>query len=78
MANGDIPITGGAPKGRGDHAAFTLNCVGSSSDDKDHLVVRTKGKKLHIRVDNGAGKIFDEDLESPGWTLEITPRKPSP
>jgi hypothetical protein len=76
MANGDIPITGGAPKGRGGQAAFTLNCVGSSSDDKDHLVVRTKGKKLHIRVDNGAGKIFDEDLESPGWTLEITPRKP--
>ena len=77
MAIGDIPITGGAPQGSGGQAQFTINCVDGSSDDLDHLVVRTQGRKLHIRVDNGAGKIFDEDLESPGWTLEIMPRKPS-
>jgi len=74
MANGDIPITGSAPKGGSGQATFTINCVGGSSDDLNHLVVRTQGKPLHIRVDNGAGKIFDEDLESPGWTLEIMPR----
>jgi hypothetical protein len=73
---GDIPITGGAPTGSGSQAAFTLNCVGASADNLDHLVVRTQGKPLHILVNNGAGKIFDEDLESPGWTLEIRPRKP--
>ena len=77
MANGDIPITGGAPNGSGGQATFTINCVGGSSDDLNHLVVRTQGKPLHIRVNNGAGKIFDEDLEFPGWTLEIMPRKPS-
>ena len=76
MANGDIPITGSAPKVTGSQATFTLNCLNGSSDDLDHLLVKTQGRKLHIRVDNGAGKIFDEDLESPGWTLEITPRKP--
>jgi hypothetical protein len=77
MANGDIPITGSAPGGSGGQAQFTINCAGGSSDDLDHLVVRTQGKKLHIRVDNGAGKIFDEDLEAPGWKLEIMPRKPA-
>ena len=71
---GDIPITGSAPKGTGSQAEFTINVAGGVPDDLNHLLVRTQGKRLHIRVDNGAGKIFDEDLEAPGWTLEIRPR----
>ena len=75
MANGDIPITGGAPKGSDDKAAFTIKYEnGGVTDDLNHLLIRTQGKPLHIRVDNGAGRIFDEDLESPGWTMEIRPR----
>ena len=76
MANGDIPITGSAPKTSGGQATFTINCAAGARDDLDHLLVRTQGRQLHIRVDNGAGKVFDEDLQAPGWTLDITPRKP--
>ena len=74
MANGDIPITGSAATGSGSQATFTINVAGGASDDLNHLLVRTQGKRLHIRVNNGAGKIFDEDLEAPGWTLEIRSR----
>ncbi len=71
MANGDIPVTGSAVKGSGSAATFTIEAHNGSPDTLDHLRIRTQGKDLHIRVDNGAHKIFDEDLISPGWTLEI-------
>jgi hypothetical protein len=76
MANGDIPVSGSAPSNPDDpDSEFTLRFVnGGSDDDRKDMLVRTQGRKLHIEVNNGKGKIFDEDLHSPGWTLRITAR----
>lgn len=78
MANGDIPISGSAPNNPDDpDAEFTLRFTGpkgGSADDRKDMLVRTQGRKLHIEVNNGGGKIFDEDLHSPGWTLRIFAR----
>jgi len=74
MANGDIPVTGSAVKGSGSAATFRIEAHNGLPDLLDHLRIRTQGLPLHIKVDNGAGKIFDEDLENPGWTLLIRQR----
>lgn len=76
MANGDIPITGSAPLNPNDpNATFAIAYDDDGFPDaRNHMLVRTRGAALHIHVDNGAGKIFDEDLAPTGWTLKITPR----
>jgi hypothetical protein len=76
MANGDIPVSGSAPSNPDDpDAEFTLRFInGGSPDGREDMLVRTHGRQLHIEVNNGKGKIFDEDLHSPGWTLRITAR----
>ena len=76
MANGDIPVSGSAPDNPdAPDAEFTIRFPnGGSPDGRSDMLIRTQGRKLHIRLDNGAGKIFDEDLHSPGWAFRITAR----
>ncbi len=73
MANGEIPVSGSAV---GPLGTFPIEPLKTRAGDGD-LIIRANGKKLHIVVNNGAGKIFNENLEDPGWTLLIRARLPS-
>lgn len=73
MANGEIPVTGSAV---GPQGTFPIEPTKTRPGD-DNLIIRANGKKLHIVVNNGAGKTFDENLEDPGWTLLIRQRQGS-
>lgn len=70
MANGDIPVTGTAV---GANNTFPIEPTKTRPGDDD-LIIRANGKKLHIFVDNGNGKIFDEDLFDPKWRFTIRER----
>jgi hypothetical protein len=82
MAQGDIPVEGSAPDTFPGDPKNTFRITALTrpkKDDRDHLLVNTGGKELHIFVDNGdpdpeKRKTFDEDLFSPGWQLRITQR----
>jgi hypothetical protein len=69
MASGEIPVSGSAVE----VTTFPLKFKKVSIDDVEVLSIDTKNKQLHIFVNNGAGKIFNEDLE-PGWRFEIRAR----
>ena len=71
MANGDIPVTGSA----NEMGFFPIKATpkGGQTQAESTLNVNTNNELLHIFVNNGASKIFNEDLE-PGWRLEIRKR----
>jgi hypothetical protein len=71
MANGDIPVSGSADEG----GFFLIKATPRMGQEQPEatLNVNTNRDLLHIFVNNGANKVFNEDLE-PGWRLEIRKR----
>ena len=74
MPNGEIPVHGSATTGTGSDATFPIEVTKVNPDDIDLLTIRTKGKPLHIFVDNGQGTKFHANL-FPGWEFEIREKK---